>query len=64
MVAARSVHVEEESIYKIADLAKAEGVRAIPMVENILDRAICDARAAKFGASAGAGGQPEASRDK
>ena len=60
MVATHGVHVEEESIYKIADLAKAEGVRAIPMAKKILNRAIREARAAKFGASAGVGGQPEA----
>ena len=41
---------KEENIYKIADLAKAEGVRAIPMAKKLLNRAIREARAAKFGA--------------
>ena len=46
-----SVHVEEENIYKIADLAKAEGVRTIPMAKKLLNRAISEAHAAKFGTS-------------
>ena len=46
-----SVHVEEENIYKIADLAKAEGVRTIPMAKKLLNLAISEAHAAKFGTS-------------
>ena len=47
-----SVPVEQENIYKILDLAKAEGILTVPMAEKLLNRAISEARAAKFGTPA------------
>ena len=47
-----SVPVERKNIYKILDLAKAEGILSIPMAEKLLNRAISEAHAAKFGTSA------------
>ena len=46
-----SVPVERKNIYKILDLSEAEGILSIPMAENLLNRAISEARAAKFGTS-------------
>ena len=46
-----SVPVERKNIYKILDLAKAEGILSIPMAEKLLNRAISEAHAAKFGTS-------------
>ena len=50
-----SVRIERENISKIADLAKVEGILAIPVAEKLLNRAISEAHAAKFGASDGVG---------
>ena len=50
-----SVRIERENISKIADLAEVEGILAIPVAEKLLNRAISEAHAAKFGASAPAG---------
>ena len=46
-----SVRIERENIGKIADLAEAAGILAIPVAEKILNRAISEAHAAKFGTS-------------
>ena len=47
-----SVRIECENIGKIADLAEAAGILAIPVAEKLLNRAISEAHAAKFGTSA------------
>ena len=47
-----TLHIEREALRKLWDLSEAEGVLSVPMAEDILNRAICEAHAAKFGASA------------
>ena len=44
-----AVHVERENIYKIVDLAKAEGIGSVRMAEKLLNRAISDAHRAAGG---------------
>ena len=44
-----SVRVERENIYKIVDLAKAEGIGSVRMAEKLLNRAIADAHSAANG---------------
>ena len=51
-VAYYTLRIEREDVYKLADLAEAEGSLAFPMAEKLLNRAISEAHAAKFGTSA------------
>ena len=46
-----TLSIEREDVYKLADLAEAEGSLAFPIAEKLLRRAICEAHAAKFGTS-------------
>ena len=50
-VAYYTLRIEREDVYKLADLAEAEGGLAFPMAEKLLNRAISEAHAAKFGTS-------------
>ena len=46
-----TLSIEREDVYKLADLAEAEGGLAFPIAEKLLRRAISEAHAAKFGTS-------------
>ena len=44
-----SVHVERANIYKLVDLAKAEGIGSVRMAKKLLNQAIADAHSAANG---------------
>lgn len=44
-----SVRLEREDMYKLSDLAKAEGIGSVRMAEKLLARAIADAHRAANG---------------
>ena len=46
------LHIEREDLRKLWDLSEAEGILSVPMAEKLLNRAISEAHAAKFGTSA------------
>ena len=50
-ISSYTLRIEREDLRKLWDLSEAEGVLSVPMAEDILRRAICEAHAAKFGTS-------------
>ena len=38
-----SVHIKRENVYKLAELAKSEGIGSVRMAEKLLNRAIAEA---------------------
>ena len=54
-ISSYTLRIEREDLRKLWDLSEAEGVLSVPLAEDLLRRAICEAHAAKFGASDGVG---------
>ena len=51
-ISSYTLRIEREILRKLWDLSEAEGVLSVPLAEDLLRRAIAEAHAAKFGASA------------